>query len=97
MWSFVYVRSPSRSAFLHGNHFNAGHYVQTFQKNSFIPAMLLGIIYLYHLVPLSVILISAGRQREHQICWFHFPACFSTDHGESWYGDEAVQVEQPDG
>ena len=42
-WSVVAV--------LWGKNFNIGHYAQTFQINSFIPAMLIGYIDCYHFIP----------------------------------------------
>ena len=39
--------------------FNVGHYAQTFQQSSFIPAMLTGAIDFYHFIPLSLTLTLA--------------------------------------
>ena len=41
---------------LHDKNLNVEHYVQTFQSNSFISAIALGTIYLYHFIPPSVAL-----------------------------------------
>ena len=50
----MFVGLASQSAFLHGKNFNIGYYTQTTQQKFFIPAMLIGTIDFYHLMPLSL-------------------------------------------
>ena len=77
-----------------GKNFNTEHYVQTFQPNMFILAMLIGTIHFCHIIPLSVALTLAwGHQvRRKQNFLIHI----STEKDEIWCGDEAIQVKHPD-
>ena len=59
-------------AILCSKNFNSGLYMQTFQPNLFIPAMLM--ININHFVLLSVILTWAvvKRSAQSKTCWLHF-------------------------
>ena len=46
-------RPDSWPPILHGKNFNIGYYMQKFQPNIFIPAMLIGTIDFYYFIPLS--------------------------------------------
>ena len=58
LWSAIQLAFVQLSI-LRGKNIYIGHYTQTFQPNSFIPAMLLGTIVLYHAVALSEALTMA--------------------------------------
>ena len=87
------------SVFL-GKHFSVGHHVQTFQPVSFIPALLMGTIYLYRVILLSVTLTVAGGQKvrrsaQSKTGWLHFLTHFLTELDEIWHGDETIQIKYP--
>ena len=60
MWSVVSIHL---SVDLSGKNFNFGHYTQIFQPDSFISAMLKGIIHLHHVTPASGTLTLAGGHK----------------------------------
>ena len=72
------------------------HEVQTFQLNSFIPAMLLDTIYLHNFIPLSVALTFAEGHKVSRTCWLHFLTHFLIGQGEIWCGVELLQVKHPE-
>ena len=67
---------------LHDESFDDGHDMQTFQPNSFVPAMLAwSPVILCHFQWPSL-LLRVTRQAEGKTCWVHFLAHFSADQDE---------------
>ena len=72
-WIYVisHVRQASSLsiwlAILHGKTFSIGHYTETFQPNSSIPATLTGTIDFYHFIPLPVTWLWLGVTRSVEI------------------------------
>ena len=56
-------RVSGQPAVLRCKNFKIGHYMQNNQPNFFIPAMLIGTVHFYHLIPLSLTLTLPGVTR----------------------------------
>ena len=67
---------------------------QTFLSNFVIPAMLIGIMYIHHFMPLSLQL-EVTRWEQSKSWWLHFLAHFSTDQVEIWGGFGGIKIEHP--
>ena len=83
---------------LYGKEFNIEHYVQTFQPDFFLPAMLIGTIDLYSFTPLSVALTPAEGEWGYQ--WKpdllgSFSCMDLTSQDRLLYCTEAILAEQP--
>ena len=77
--------------------FDIGHYKQTFEPNSLMPAMLrdtIDVTILHHFQWLW--LWQVTRSVQSKTCWIHFLAYKSTDQDDIWYGVETNQIEHPD-
>ena len=76
--------------------FNIWYYVQNFQPNVFILAMILGTAYLYHChIRWPWLWQWVTKYVGSKIFWLHFLAHFSTDQDEIWCCVEVMQVEHP--
>ena len=76
---------------------NVWHYVQTFLWNSFIFAMHIGTIDVYHFTLLSVTLkLAGGHMVVKHTSKISFSRNFSTEWDEIWNGDGAIQVQNPE-
>ena len=76
----VFVQPAGGCAVLCGKNLSVEHYIQTFQPNVFLPAMLIGTIDFYHFIPHSVTLtLTGGHKVSTKLsCWLHFLTHFST-------------------
>ena len=79
MW--IYVKSYVRLSILYGKNFNIGYYMQTFQSNIFIPAMLIGS---FDFWPWGY------KVSTKQNLLASFLAHISSHHSEIWCGGEAI-------
>ena len=92
---WIYGFSHVCLSILHGKDFSVGHYMQAFQPNFFMHAMLVGTISFYHLIPFSLILT---------LSWCHkvsikvnllisFSGTILTDQDDMWYCVGAIQLD----
>ena len=74
----MYVMSCVQPATGRGKNFTAGCNTQTVQLNFLIPAMLIGTINNYHVIPLTLTLLGVTRPVQSRTCWSHLLAHFSS-------------------
>ena len=96
----IYIISLVHPSVICGKNLNLGHYLQTFEPNSFMHAVLMPCFQapvtstILNYIQWSSLQLKVIRSAESKTRWLHFLKHFSSGHDEMWYGVEAIESER---